>query len=86
MNNTGTLSVDTTPTQVPLGDNDVIVIVNNGPGKVWFGSSDTVTSATGLPLGVTVGYEFARGLQVARWPQLWVVSDGTASVSYASVG
>ena len=81
------LSVGTTAVQVPLGSAERPVIVNTGSTTLYFGNTNGVTSANGIPLGPNVGYEFPHDLVYAGWDQLWVISSAAGGqLRYAQVG
>jgi hypothetical protein len=81
------ITVGTTPVRVPLGGGDVPVLINNGETDLYFGDSDTVSVANGVPLGPSSGYEFSRTLTEAAWPGVWVVSDAPGGdLRYGTVG
>lgn len=84
---TNTMTATTTPTQVPAGQGDVVVIVNIGENTVYFGDTSSVSAANGVPLGTNIGYEFGRTLLDAGWSGVWVVTEaGSSEVRYTSVG
>jgi hypothetical protein len=83
----GTLSVGTTAVQVVVGAAQTPVIVNVGTTTLYFGNTDEVTTANGLPIGPNVGYEFPSDLVFSGWDELWVISDGEGGeLRYATVG
>jgi len=82
-----TLNVGTTAVQVPVGQAETPVIINVGSTTIYFGNTDAVTTANGLPVGPNVGYEFPNDLNTIRWDELWVISDGEGGeIRYAPVG
>ena len=82
-----TLSVGTTAVKVPLGANERPVIVNTGSTTLYFGNTNGVTSANGIPLGPNVGYEFPVNLDHSLWNELWVISSAVGGeLRYAQVG
>lgn len=82
-----TLSVGTTAVKVPVGAAKTPVVVNNGTTTLYFGNTNGVTSANGIPLGPNVGYEFPTDLNFAGWDELWVISSGAGGqLRYATVG
>lgn len=84
---TNNLTVDTTAVQVPLGKADRPVLVNVGSTNVYFGNSDQVTAANGLPLPENIGYSFDATLQDSEWVELWVIGDAPGGeIRYGSVG
>jgi hypothetical protein len=82
-----TLSVGTTAVKVTLGANERPVIVNTGSTTLYFGNTNGVTAANGIPLGPNVGYEFPMNLGQALWNELWVISSAVGGeLRYAQVG
>lgn len=83
---TNALTVNTTAVEVPVGDR-LPVLVNSGTTTVYFGSTAAVTTATGIPLGPGIGYEFPETLREAGWEALWVIGDGAGGqIRYGTVG
>jgi hypothetical protein len=81
------LTVNTTAVKVPVGAAEQPVIVNSGSTTIYFGNTNGVTAANGIPLGPNVGYEFPGDLGTIRWDELWVISSGAGGqIRYAPVG
>jgi hypothetical protein len=55
--------VGTTPTQLPVGDRQVPVIQNLGPGVVYIGFTSDVSADSGLRIPVDAVYEFPGNVQ-----------------------
>lgn len=72
------VSVGTAATRIDQGtvNRKYIIIVNNGSATVYVGSSDTVTTANGLPIAAGASLSMNLGPSL----QLWGISTATQDV------
>lgn len=76
----GTLSVTSTPIEVKVGDNRLLgrkyVVITPINGDIYFGSNNTVSISTGVP----IFQHQCMSLEVFDNMAIWLVSSGTVDV------
>lgn len=80
-----TLTVTTSPVELPVGNTDRPVIQNLGPDPCYFDRDPSVSASTGMKLESGRDYELPVS-RVKGGGAIYVVSDGTSDLRWMKAG